>query len=44
MEWFWELFTIVCNFDLVYYGCVLYGVGFHMYVVKFQDVGYEVLV
>ena len=31
------------NFDYVVYECGLCGVGFHMCVVKFQDVGCEVL-
>ena len=33
----------ICDFNYVLYGCRLCGVGFHMCVVKFQDVGYEVL-
>ena len=28
------------QFDFVIYGCGLYRVGFHMCVVKFQDVGF----
>ena len=34
--WFYE-------FDYVIYRCGLCGVGFHMCVVKFQDVGCEVM-
>lgn len=32
-----------CEFDFVFYGCGLYKVGLNMCIVKFQDVGHEVL-
>ena len=43
MRWFWGLFCHICEFDYVLYGCGLCGVGLHMCVAKFQDVGCEVL-
>ena len=43
MAWFWGSSPQFCEVDSVIYGCGLCGVGFHMCLIKFEDVGCEVL-
>ena len=41
MGWILGCSPYFCGFYSVIYGCGLCGVGFHMGVVKFQDVGWR---